>query len=263
MPIKNEIIEYYRDIDFSIWQKSVNVCFDKLRKLKTDKAKNPWALKMYANYLQLIEIFCINIWTISEGELYKNLFIGNKDLRKKIEDTLLNKKTRNAQGMDFLTYFLESWVFGIKEKDAINNLDQKRQIYSVILREALDDYLKDYDLLNAYKHGFRTKSKGASNITMKKDGSADPPFMIGSYNTNIIYLSRRGETIYEYSLAFNWERVSQKYFFLLNMLENTQKILLANNGEIKLNTLCPIDSKEFHKHYGAFRISMPIVEVGN
>jgi len=258
MPVKKEIIEYYREVDFSIWEKSVNMCFDKLKKLKTDKAKTPWALKMYANYLQLIEIFCINIWIITEGELYKNLFINNSNLRKKIENTFLNKKTRNAQGVDFVTYFLESWVFGIQEKETINNLDKKRRTYESLLREALNDHLKDYDLLNAYKHGFRTKSRGANSVSIKKEGSDNPPFLIGNYNTKIIYLSKKSKTVYECSLAFNWERVSQKYFFLLNMLENTQKVLLADNGKIKLNTLYPLDNKEFNKHYGAFRINTPL-----
>ena len=220
MPIKKEIIEYYREVDFSIWEKSVNICFDKLKKLKTDKAKTPWALKMYANYLQLIEIFCINVWII--------------------------------------TYFLESWVFGIQEKEAINNLSQKRKTYATILREALEDYLKDYDLLNAYKHGFRTKGRGGSNLSIKKEVGNTKPITIGSYNTTIIYLSKREKTIYECRLAFNWERVSQKYFFLLNMLENTQKVLLADNGKIKLDTLYPLDNKEFNKYYGAFRVNIPI-----
>ncbi len=255
MPIKKEIIKYYREVDFSIWEKSVNICFDKLKKLKTDKSKNPWALQMYANYLQLIEIFCINVWILTEGEVYKNLFINNSNLRKKIENTFLNKKTKNAQGMDFVAYFLESWVFGIKEKEAINNLDQKRKNYTSMLTETIDDYLKDYDLLNAYKHGFRTKSRGASNLSIKREGSNDPPFIIGNYNAKIIYLSKKKKTIYECSLAFNWERVSQKCFFLMNMLENTQKVLLADNKKIKLDTLYVLDNKEFHKHYGAFRIN--------
>ncbi|MCF7846712.1 MAG: hypothetical protein K9M51_01440 [Candidatus Gracilibacteria bacterium] len=261
MPVKKDIIEYYKEVDFSIWEKSVNVCFDKLNKLKTDKAKTPWALKMYTNYLQLIEIFCINVWIISEGELYKNLFIGNADLRKKTEDTFLNKKTRNAQGMDFLTYFLESWVFGIQEKNAINNLDQKRRTYESLLREALEDYLKDYDLLNAYKHGFRTKSRGANSVSIKREGGDNPPFLIGNYNTKIIYLSKKNKAVYECSLAFNWERVSQKYFFLLNMLENTQRVLLAENGKIKLDTLYPLDNKEFNKYYGAFRVNVPLSKI--
>ena len=79
--VKSEIQEHYKEIDFSLWQKAIDVYCDKLRTLKKDESKKVWILQLYSTYLQMIEVFCINIFAITENNLWDNLFLSNQGLR--------------------------------------------------------------------------------------------------------------------------------------------------------------------------------------
>jgi|GEM_PF-4096938 len=256
---KTEILEHYREIDFSLWEKIVNTSCDKLRKLKTNKAKRVWALQLYSTYLQLIEVFCINTFVVVENVLWENLFLNNSDLRRKITRRFYSiHQNRQIYSDQFPNFLIENWVFGIKEKEKINNLPSKMHMYSVLLKEAIEDYLKDYDFLNAYKHGFRVKSHGETNLTAKIEGRDSKAFRLAAYNSSISYLKRQDGTIVQEDILFNWERVIQKAFFLLNMMENIQKVLLSNGEEILLQTLAVEDEVEFSKFFGSGRFRMPL-----
>ncbi|MBU0727454.1 hypothetical protein KKA95_02110 [Patescibacteria group bacterium] len=130
-----------------------------------------------------------------------------------------------------------------------------------MLKEAIEDYLKDYDLLNAYKHGFRVKSHGSTTITMKAEKSNAPVFKIGSFNASISYLKKKGKTVDRHDISFNWERIMQKAYFLLSIMENTQKILLNAGTEIKLDTLAVTDEMEFSKHFGVSRFKTQLFQI--
>ncbi len=254
--INKEILEHYKEIDFSLWEKLINLYCDKLRSLKKDNSKKIWVLQLYATYLQLIEIFCINIFAITENNLWDNIFLSNKDLKAKI-----GKQFSSS----FIIYLIENWVFGIKEKEEINDLEKKRKYYRTMLKESTSDYIKDYELLNAYKHGFRIRSTGRKEVSIRAEKANAKSFKIGGYNSNISYLKRKWHkeakehVISEQNISFNWERIVQKAFFLLNMMENTQKILLSNQKETRINTLAILNKEEFSKHFGAARFSTPIL----
>lgn len=255
---RNQLKEYYKDIDFLGWAQLLNIYIDKLKVLKTDKARSIWTLKLYTTYLQLIEIFCINIFVLIENDLTKNLFIGNKELRLKIEEIFKSKRETKNGPETFMSYLLNNWVFGIKEQEKINNIEEKKIMYTNMLEGALKDYKNDYELLNAYKHGFRTKSLGKNNISIRTSGKSNQYFIIGEYNSLILYFQKKQGLIYEKKLSFNWQRIVAKSFILLNILENAQKILLANEGkEIILNTLTITDRDTFQKHFGTARFSNP------
>ncbi|MDP4007745.1 MAG: hypothetical protein Q8P68_00980 [Candidatus Peregrinibacteria bacterium] len=260
--VNNDILDHYRKIDFSLWQKAMDLYCDKLRKLKKDESKKVWILQLYSAYLQLIEVFCINIFAITENNLWDNLFLSNRDLKDKIDTRffIINQnKTRFCT--KFTTYLLDNWVFGIKEKSEINNLADKRKKYTQMLKEAIEDYLKDYDLLNAYKHGFRVKSHGSNTITIKAETSNAPTFKIGDFNASISYLTKKKDVVSRHDISFNWERAMQKAYFLLNMMENTQKILLNDGKEIQLDTLAVTNEAEFSKHFGASRFKTPLLQL--
>ena len=241
--------DYYKKIDFSIFKKIFDLYFDNLKNSKTEKERYLWASKFYAEYLQTIEIFFLNIFAITDNDLYGNLFLGNKELRDKIKERFYgDKKFINDV---FLNYFLDNWIFGIKEKDRISDLEDKKRLYKTMIKEIVKDYLADYELLNSFKHGLRMHSSGKNSIWIKIKESFKS-FKIGGYNTKIFYLTRKGEDVYEGTFSFNWERVYQKCLFLINILENTQKILL-HSGEIELETLFVVDRKVFSKHFGTFR----------
>lgn len=258
--IDKEILEHYRGIDFSLWEKIIDASWSKLHKLKTSKAKKVWALQLYSTYLQLIEVFCINTFAVVENELWENLFLNNSALRKKV--TLCFYRThqeRQVYSDRFPNFLLENWVFGIKEKEKINNLPGKMRMYSLLLKEAIEDYLRDYNFLNAYKHGFRVKSHGETNLTAKIEGRDSKAFRLAAYNSSISYLRKQEGTIVQEDILFNWERVIQKASFLLNMMENIQKMLLSNGEEILLQTLAVENEAEFSKFFGSGRFRRPLV----
>lgn len=260
--INTDILEHYREIDFTLWQKTLDLSCDKLRQLKKDESKKVWILQLYSTYLQLIEIFCINIFAITENNLWDNLFISNPNLRNKIQVRFFSTQNNSTRFCNkFTIYLLDSWVFGIKEKNEINNLADKRKKYTQMLKEAIEDYLKDYDLLNAYKHGFRVKSHGSNTITIKAEISNAPTFKIGDFNASISYLTKKKGVVSRHDISFNWERAMQKAHFLLNMMENTQKILLNDDKEIQLDTLTVTNEADFSKHFGASRFKTPLLQL--
>ncbi len=260
--VKSEIQEHYKEIDFSLWQKAIDVYCDKLRTLKKDESKKVWILQLYSTYLQMIEVFCINIFAITENNLWDNLFLSNQGLRKKIDNRFfITRQDKTRFCTKFTTYLLDNWVFGIKEKKEINNLSEKRKKYTQILKEAIEDYLKDYDLLNAYKHGFRVKSHGSSTITMKAEKSNAPVFKIGDFNASISYLKKQDGVVNRHDISFNWQRTMQKAYFLLSIMENTQKILLNDGKEIQLDTLAVTNEAEFSKHFGVSRFKTPLFQI--
>ena len=245
-------IDYYKNIDFSILNKTFNLYFDNLKKSKEEKERCLWALKLYSEYLQTIETFFLNIFAITDNNLWENLFLSNSALRNKIEERFYKDKDRKFFDDNFLNYFLDNWVFVIKEKDRIKNLDSKKSLYKMMIREIVKDYLSDYELLNSFKHGLRIRSAGNNSIAIGAKKSSKV-FKLGEYNTKIFYLKKIRNEIYESTLSFNWERIAQKYMFLINILENMQKLLLNNGGEVKLETLYISDKKEYSKYFGTFR----------
>ena len=110
--------------------------------------------------MQLLEIFFINCLILSYGEkkFLDHVFIGNTELRKKIEEHLANKH--------FVDWIFDNLIFGIQDKGQIPNYEKKRSDNLNILQEAGKDYLDHYEFLNAYKHGYRVQVGAASQLSV-------------------------------------------------------------------------------------------------
>lgn len=240
--------EYYSKIDFSFWDKELSQCFDQdMDEQSPDRCD---AIRLYSTYLQFIEVFFLNVFAITENDL-TNLFIGNAELRKKIES--------QAKMEEYKEFFFERWVFGVQEKHLINNYEKKRSFYSRLFDECIKDYLSDYDLLNAYKHGFRTHSSGPVSISLAPNSGSVQPFLSFNYDSSVFFLSQMkdgkkvNEKSFEVTICFNWRYVARKSRIILSMLENTVKILLSNGQGIELNTFFELDENFIAKYSGNYR----------
>jgi hypothetical protein len=180
-----EAKEYYKGVDYSIWDDIFFVCKEKLEG-SSEEIHKQWSLELYSKYLQILEVLCINILVVGFNNL-DNLFISNQDLR---EDVLRFKSDNHLKEK-----FIDQAVFHIEQKQDIKNLEKRRELYKRILDESLEDYIKDYDFLNAYKHGFRVETKGKSKISIDK-------FLIGKYNTTLTFFSKEKDKKTKQSTIF-------------------------------------------------------------
>lgn len=243
--------EYYAKIDLSFWDMEVSRCLDLMGLEENLDHGN--VIRLYSTYLQLIEVFFLNVFAITENNL-AGLFLDNTKLREAIET--------QAKLKEYKCYFFENWVFGVIEKHLINNYDKKYAFYSKLYDELIDDYLKDYDLLNAYKHGFRTHATGPVQVSLFPDGKPDKIMSMVKYDSSIVFFSKgtkkdkNREMVYESVICFNWRYIAQKTQVILSMLENTRKILMANGEKVELTTLFDTGS-DIGDLFGSFRMRNP------
>ncbi|MFN7160798.1 MAG: hypothetical protein ACK4NC_04295 [Candidatus Gracilibacteria bacterium] len=243
------IKEYYEHFDLSSWNESLDLYSEKLQTC-SEKDRKIWTVRLYTTHLQLVEVFWINIFTITENDLWNNLFLSNNQLRKRLNLVLERKNYYK-----FTKYFFNNWVFGVNDKSLIENFDRKKSLYFSILSEISHDYLKDFELLNAFKHGFRMVSSQGGVINLQSDKGES--FQLNNFNSSFSYYSKdfKKNLIIQNYIYFNWERIMQKSVFLLNMLENTIQVLTCKSDEkISLFTLIDTNKEEFIKFFGTFRL---------
>jgi len=225
--VKKFMIDYFNNIDFDYWEKRLNFSLDKIHKLKKNKSKSYYLIDVYSIYLQLLEIFFVNTLILSAGEggFLSILFTGNFELRE-----IIKKQFSDSQ---FIKWFMDNFVFGFKDKTKINNYEKKRQNHEQILKEATEDYLKDFEFLNSYKHGFRVQISFDSVLSIEK-------MVILKADTELTYftkehLEKGKDLVYKNMVMFNHERIFAKCYFILQMLKNSQKVFLASGKAIRLD----------------------------
>lgn len=242
-----ETKEYFKSVDYSLWDDIFLVCKEKLEN-GSEEVRKQWSLELYSKYLQILEVLCINILVVGFNNI-GNLFISNQDLREDIsrfkDDIFLKEK------------FIDKAVFYIKQKQDIKDFEKRKKLYMRVLNESLEDYLKDYDFLNAYKHGFRVETKGRTKISISG-------FLVGKYNTTLTYFSKEKDEktkqsiVFKNTRCFNWERVLYKSFFVLDMLKKLKVSSSLNDGEeVALDLLYILNEKQFEKSFGTFRSKNP------
>lgn len=252
---KQEITNFLKEKQFFEWKKLLGIYIDKITENSIDKEeKKFWVLKLYSLYIQFIEVFSINLFIITENNLFDNLFLPNDKLKQKIEQQL---------GSDvFIDHLCKKWIFGVSKPENISNLADKESLYQTLIKEVVKDYVSDQELLNAYKHGFRLESKGQMSLKISRGGESGQTFSVGDYNSSVFYWSRgRGsekDVIFENRLLFNWERVQQKFTLLDNILENVVNIFSSFGKKVNLTHLYIEDRKEFNKPFGTLRMRQPI-----
>lgn len=242
--------EYYKNFDINGFIKKTLFLKKKILETKKPINRKKYYTELYATYIQVIEIFCINTFVASEQELFKNIFIPNNEIKEKIEERFLVE--RYNYGGVFSEYLIKSFVFNLKEdkKDRVNQIKN----YKTLLKEAVKDYLADFDFLNAYKHGFRVFSGDKSSLSVGLQGKNNAK--ISNYSSSVSYYKKRNNTIYRCDIYFNWERAYIKIMILLNVL-NSIKRTYTKKGVSKVEYFV-FDEKKLNKSFGCFRVCSPL-----
>lgn len=249
------ILDYFASINFDIWEKKINHCLDQIIKLKKESSKYKYYIELYAIYLQLVEIFCRNGFTLTEENTKYILKMKSSDITAKAEVQFKSKK--------FMNYLLDNWVFGLKNKSKIRNCESKRRFYDSVLTEAvLKDYCKHYQFVNAYKHGFRVYASGKKSLAIGKE-SSNESIIVKSFNAHVccFYSEEKEKQLYKMEIFFDWQNVGTKALVVLCSLQNMRKVYLAQGGELSLDHLFITDHESIIRHSGRGTIIIPIENI--
>lgn len=243
--------EYYKNFDVDIFYKKLSTLVKKIQTLKTEKSKKVYYTELYATYLQIVEIFCINSFAISDKDLLSNVFMGNTAIEKKIRSRFYSEK--DEKDRTFVEYLIDEFVFNLLE-DTKDRTPQKKY-YKKLTEEAIDDYLKDKHFLNSYKHGFRVFSGEKTTLSIGLTGSKNHA-KIADYSSSVSYYKKEDGAVYKCEVCFNWERVYVKAVVLLNVIENMKRTCLYDT-EQKVQFIT-FDTKVINSKYGCFRVCSPL-----
>lgn len=249
-PVKQFMLDYFNNIDFDYWEKRLNFSLDKIHKLKKNKSKSYYLIDIYSIYLQLLEIFFVNtlILSVKEDGFLSILFADNHKLREMVGQQFTNPQ--------FVNWFMDNLVFGFKDKTKINNYEKKRREHQQILKESAEDYLRDFEFLNSYKHGFRVQIHfdavvGIGGTALLKADTELAYFTKERFN-------REKDIVCKNQIMFNHQRVVTKSYFILQMLKNCQKVFLAQGKDVNLQHYFLTDLDKWQKTFGVARFKEPL-----
>ena len=246
--VKKFMFDYFNNIDFDYWEKRLNFALAKILKLKKDKSKSYYLIDIYSIYLQLLEIFFINTLILSAKEdgFLSILFTGNNNLREMMKKQFTDPK--------FINWLMDNLVFGFKDKTKINNYEKKRGEHKQVLKESVEDYLKDFEFLNSYKHGYRVQVHFNPTIGINNT-------LLLKADTELVYFTKEKDLICKNLIMFNHQRVITKSYFILQMLKNCQKVFLAQGKAVKLEHYFLTDITKWQGVYGMARFKEPLFTI--
>lgn len=267
---------HYKDLDFCYWEHRANRTVRRIEGLKREEHKHPCYLELYTDYVQLFEVMVINMRAMLSPRLFECLFIGPKELRIKVAELFPSSSTEESPEVD-------KWVRGLVFHHAVFGRyivdDAERRVgeYKSMLKEAAQDYRRDYQLLNAFKHGFRTKVSGKNMVAISANGGGGTPtsYVVGQYNSRITYYSledkevdgKKIKVVLKNKLGFNYQRVHQKILYLSNSLERSRRAILyiakpeGVGKKGSLPELMLMDREKFQDYYGCSRFSDPVYKL--
>lgn len=241
---------YYKDKNFDILENRLKILYDNMERESDEKNIRNLTAELYSFYLQIIEIFLINTFAISEKDLWNNLFLSNMDLKEKA------KKLFFTDNLKFLNKTYTNIFLGFfRIKDELKHVKY--------LEEILRDYLMDYRFLNAYKHGLRIEGKSEGTLSVQKTEDDKWNLMV-QCNSSVNYLdvkkiAKNYREVIESKIWFNKERIFVKCKYLIRILK------LARGEAIKERNYSKILSKEDIKiiktENEALRFSSPIMQL--
>jgi len=215
-------LAHYENADFESLNSKTIQLFNRFTRLKDKKKQNRVVLDLYTSYLQTIEILFINAHALSVkiDSFPSALFINSTNLRKFIEDNF-SKTTK------FSAWFLANPIFAIRRGD--KDYKESYELYTHLLKEIASDYLANFDLLNAYKHGYRINAKH-DKTTLSLVTKNGEQFKLDESDSTIVYFSKETvkdtPTVFEHSLNFKIGRVFGKCIFVCTLLNNLRATTL-------------------------------------
>lgn len=260
--ISKELHTQIQNIDTKYWDRRTSHSFDKINHYKRLSNKAPFIIDIYATYLQLIEIFMINTLALLKND-WTIIFKSNSELRDLIVEIFYKDVDKKRFDTQVIYNLINHLVLGQEGAVKMKNRKDKLMNYSKFLQEIISDYMIDYDLLNAFKHGYRVQGSGENSISIAPTGS-DKSFLLSQFTSSIVYLSKKKNTIYEMSVSFNYDRIFIKTQYLINMIENMKEIECAiyEKRPIKvLHHLVITDKTKVQSSWGTSRWKTPKYEI--
>lgn len=255
--LKDFMRKHYLNADFEIWSRKNRSLYLKFQGLKDPRKQTAALLELYTGYLQTAETLFVNIHAVSKSlaGFPGALFIDNQRLRKLVD----NELTKNTK---FLEWYLLNYVFFGKKDSELYK--KRHDLYRQLLKECAKDYLADYQLLNAYKHGYRvTANKGKSQLSIRpKAGEA---MLLDEYDSSILYFAKENreeeKVITENTVNFKNDRIFGKTLFLTSLLSNLRAVALLRagyKGRAATADFNITDKKIWEKGYGSWRSKQPV-----
>lgn len=265
MTIEDEILEfrkkYYEQIDYSYWQDRILTANRRYSTLKTGKSKARHIMDIYAIYIQLTEILLIHINSlrVPPQHFLHTLAVNNQEIRE------FGEKLLEPGSSNYLRGFVENFVYKIRggsstEKDLSFDVN--------LIKECITEYLKNYQFLNSYKHGYRVQSTHGANYLSIRSGDG-PAFKLFEGNSQLTYyevVRKKGalKTLSEISISFKNERIFGRALFLVTLLENIRISELYALGVLKGKQKYPVfyikDRKEWNSHFGSTQFKRILFE---
>lgn len=251
-------LNHYLNVDFDYWQHKITQLHNRFERLKDPKKQKRVILELYTSYLQLLEIVFINAHALSlEINGFPGaLFIKSDDLRKFVEDNF-KKNTK------FSTWFLTNYIFAIQKGD--KDYKERYGQYTNIIKECAKDYIDNYQLLNAYKHGYRIHAVSGKTSIGLMDKNGQNLIMNEADSTITYYLKEPvrdardpnlvgKQAIYERKFSFKNARVFGKSIFSVTLLQNARLTILNVMGSPTKEKIARfhIDKNKWPESHGEF-----------
>lgn len=253
-------LEHYKNMDVDYWFYKVGSLHTKFERLKVPKKQSRVIFELYLVYLQILEILFTNAHAVSV-ELIKfpsTLFIEPDQLKGFINDNFL-KPTK------FSTWFLTNYIFAI-QKDS-KDYQERYTDYEMILQECAKNYLDDYQLLNAYKHGFRVSAQHGKNNASIVDKKGNNQLLVES-DSKITYFSKESgggelkgsKVIFRRTINFKSARLFGKCALVITLIQNLRLTALHSlgvKGKEKVMQL-KLNKDDWNKSFGSFSFKEPL-----
>lgn len=251
-------LAHYLNADFdSLIEKTIRL-YRRFERLKNKKKQNRVVLDLYTLYLQATEILFINSYALSLpiDRFPSALFIESVNLRDYINHNFA--KTSKLSG-----WFFSKLIFSVIKDNP--NTHNKHNLYTNLIKEVSKDYLDDFDLLNAYKHGYRINARHDKKILSLSVGNGQY-FKLNESDSTITYFSKETRNgtpiILEHSLNFKIGRTFGKCLFVCSLLNNIKVTILLNYkkpvGKKDISSFHINDAKEWLSMFGGSHFKKPV-----
>jgi hypothetical protein len=251
-------LAHYKNADFEDINVKFEHLFNRFNRLKDKKKQNRAVLDLYVLYLQSMETLFINAYasSVSVDRFPSALFITSTNLRKFISENF-TKTTK------FSNWFFTNQIFFIQAGDKDKN--ERFLQYANLIKECAKDYLDNYDLLNAYKHGFRVNAKHDKTVLTLVTKNHEQ-FKLNESDSTIVYFSKENKdgapVIIEHSLNFKIGGIFGKGILISTLLNNLKGTIIYHyEGALRGKNVARFsieDKKKWSQGFGGSHFRRPI-----
>lgn len=260
-------LAHYENLDVGYWLHKLDGLYVKFHRLKNPAKQGRLTMELYATYLQLLEILFINAYAVGRPleSFPDSIFIESANLKKFIEKNFL-------QETKYSNWFFDNYVFLIQQ--TAHDKADRQSDYENTLKECAKDYLDNYQLLNAYKHGYRVVAKHGKNSMSLVDKHGENRILV-ECDSEITYFSKeilvnpndptlKGKrAIYMNRISFNNGRIFGKAALVTTLLQNTRLTVMSLLGKKPRDKVMQLqlDKKAWKDSFGGFSYKEPLFSI--